>query len=267
MLRLDRVSYTYAGSRQERLHSVSLELPDSTITGLVGPTGAGKSSLCLVAAGLAPRVIGGRLSGGLEVDGEPATSWPMSRMAGSVALAVQDPAAQLTMVADSVYEEVAVGPVNLGCSRAETMQRTEEALEQLGIGHLAARDPRLLSGGQQQLVVLAGLLAMRTGHLVLDEPFAHLDADGSGQLVEALRSAQARGCSVLVAEQRTDILLRACDSIAVIAAGNIVVQGRPIEILADPSIGAMGVAEPAEVRLARLAEESGLSRDGHGGTT
>ena len=255
MLSLEHVSFRYPGTPGNSLHDASVELAEGSITGLVGPAGGGKSTICLIAAGLAPRSTGGRAGGTMRIDG---VAVPWSGLVGPemVTLGLQDPAGQLSMVADTVYEEVAFGPSNLGLARPEMMDRTVAALELFGIEELAKRDPRRLSGGEQQLVVLAGLLAMQPRHLVLDEPGAHLDASGTRRLVAALQAAAGEGTAILIAEQRTDLLLGLCDSIAVVAAGNIVERGSPRAVLTDETVVALGVPEPPELRLERRLRDS-----------
>lgn len=262
MLRLDGVSYRYAGAAQDSLQDVSLGLAGGSVNGLVGASEAGKSTLCLVLGGLAPRVIRGELRGSMTIDAEEVSGWPLHRLSEQVVVGLQDPAGQLSMVAETVYEEVAFGPANLGLPRGEIMDRTEDALQRLGVGELARRDPRRLSGGQQQLVVLAGLLAMRPRHLILDEPLAHLDARSTERVMDAIADVAAAGTAVLVAEQRTDVLAAHCGTIAVIAAGSIAAVGATADVLTDPAVLAMGLREPAELRLQRLMTGAGLEAAG-----
>lgn len=246
MLSLDTVRYRYAGAARDSLHGVSMDLKGGELTGLVGASDAGKSTLCLVLGGLAPRSIRGDLRGVVRIEGADVTAWPQHRFVEHVVVGLQDPAGQLSMVAETVYEEVAFGPTNLGLSREEVMERTEDALERLSLDAVAVRDPRRLSAGQQQLVVMAGLLAMRPSFLVLDEPLAHLDARSADRVMEALSAAAEAGTGVLIAEQRTDMLAAHCESLWVIAAGNLVRHGDPSAVLAEPSVTAMGIEEPAE---------------------
>ncbi len=261
MLRLAGVSYRYPGAGRDTLHTVDLELAPGTITGLVGPAEAGKSTLCLVAGGLAPRVVGGRLVGEVTLDGEDVRHWPIHRLAEHVVTGLQDPAGQLSLIADTVFAEVAFGPANLGLPLDEVRQRTEDALRAVGIEELRERDPVRLSGGQQQLVVIAGLLALRPRYLVLDEPLAHLDAAGAKLVLVAVRAAAAAGAGVLMAEQRTEALAEICDSLVCIAAGNTVLTGSPGEVLADPAVLALGVQEPAAARIRRHLRTVGLDPD------
>lgn len=258
MLRLEGITYRYPGERRDVLHGISLELAKGTVTGLAGPAEAGKSTLCLVAGGLAPRVVGGTLGGKVELEREDVRRWPMHRLAERVATVLQDPSGQLSLIADSVFAEVAFGPANLGRPRTTVIEDTQWALEQVGIADLAERDPTRLSGGQLQLVAIASLLAMRPDVLILDEPVAHLDARASGAVLDAIRAIADGGAAVLLAEQRSAALAAVCDHLAVIAHGNIVVDGPTSEVLADPGVAALGVAELPAQRLRRLALAAGL---------
>jgi energy-coupling factor transport system ATP-binding protein len=257
VLSLQGVSYRYPGAQHDSLHEISLELPEGEITGVLGATEAGKSTLCLVLGGLAPRVMGGDLRGRLLLDGEDVNDWPMHQLGGKVAVSLGQPTHQLSMVAETVFEEIAFGPANLGLPRDEVVARTERAVEQLALGELLLRDPRRLSGGQQQLVVLAGLLAMRPRCLVLDAPVAHLDARGTELVLAALAAAAAEGTAVLIADQRSDVIARSCDSVLLMVDGRIVRRGPVAEVLADPASWTLGVEEPTEQRLARLLAQAG----------
>lgn len=253
MLRLEGVTYRYAGASRPSLHDVSVAFDDGEVVGLVGASEAGKTTLCLVASGLAPRTVGGTLGGRVLLDGEDAGPLAMHQLAGRIGIAFANPATQLTGVAGTVYEEVAFGPMNLGLPRGEIIDRTDAALAALGIGTLAARDPARLSGGQQQLVSIAGLLALRPKHLVLDEPTAQLDPAGTRLVADALARLAADGASIIVAEQKTDLLASICNRVVAIDAGRIAMDGEAAEVLADPRLTELGVAPPATVRLHRAA--------------
>jgi energy-coupling factor transport system ATP-binding protein len=258
VLELDRVTYRYAGARRLALREVSLRLADGEVVGVVGANEAGKSTLVLVLAGLAPRVVGGRLDGRVLLDGRDVVGEPMHALAARIGVGFQNPTTQLSDVADTVFEEVAFGPMNLGRPRDELLARTWSALEALRIADLAERDPRRLSGGQQQLVAIAGLLAMRPQHLVLDEPTAQLDPAGSGLVADALAMLAAGGASILVVEHKTDLLARLCRRIVALDGGRIALDGPADEVLTDERLPALGVAEPSIVRLRRLAAAAGV---------
>lgn len=193
VLELRDVAYRYPGATSPAIEGIDLAIGAGEIVGVVGPNDAGKSTLCLVASGLAPASTGGDLTGRVEIDGE----------AGIV---FQDPATQRSGVTGTVFEEVAVGPVNLGRSVPETMAAVRAALRAVGIDDLAERHPAHLSGGQAQLLAIASALAMTPRLLVLDEPTAQLDPEGTDAVVVALRALINGGTAVLIAEHRLDVL-------------------------------------------------------------
>jgi energy-coupling factor transport system ATP-binding protein len=261
VLHLEGVGYRYAGAQDLAIHQIGLRLDDGEVVGLVGASESGKTTVCLVAAGLAPRTIRGTLSGRLTIDGDDVVGWPIHRFASVVGIVFQDPATQLSGVCASVFEEVAFTPMNLGLPRSEVIERTWAALDDLRITGLAERDPVRLSGGQMQLVAIAGLLAMRPRHLVLDEPTAQLDPAGTTLVAEALAALAASGTSILVAEQKTDLLARICSRVAVIEHGRIVLDGATREVLADPRLEDEGVQAPSDVRLRRALVAAGFEGD------
>jgi energy-coupling factor transporter ATP-binding protein EcfA2 len=193
VLELHDVVYRYPGTARQAIAGISLAIDAGEIVGVVGPNDAGKSTLCLVASGLAPSSTGGDLTGRVTVDGD-------------VGIVFQDPATQRSGVTGTVFEEVAVGPVNLGRSVPETIAAVRAALRAVGLDDLAERHPAHLSGGQAQLLAIASALAMGPRLLVLDEPTAQLDPDATDAVVAALRALAAAGTALLVAEHRLDVL-------------------------------------------------------------
>jgi energy-coupling factor transporter ATP-binding protein EcfA2 len=221
MLELRGVTYRYPAVRPPALAEVDLVLAAGDVVGVTGPNDGGKSTLCLVAAGLAPGSIGGELAGEVRVDGVALAGLRQWDIASRVAIVFPEPASQLSGVTGSVFEEVAFGPVNLGCPVVESVARTERALERLGIADLASRAPDRLSGGQQQLVAIASMLAMEPRVLVLDEPVAELDPYGRRLVGEALRSLAAAGTTILIAEHDTDLLASICHRVVTIDGGRL----------------------------------------------
>lgn len=257
-LTLSGVGYRYAGATRPSLLDVDLSLPDGAVIGLVGASEAGKTTLCLVVSGLAPRTIGGQIRGRITLDGADVDAMPMHELGTRVSIGFQNPANQLSQVCDTVFEEVAFGPMNLGLPREDVLDRTWQALARTGTEALAERDPRRLSGGQQQLVAIAGLLALRPGHLVLDEPTAQLDPAGTRLVADAVASLAADGASILVAEQKTDVLAAICGQVVALSGGRVVLAGPAGDVLADPRLEELGVTPPPAVRLARAASDAGV---------
>jgi energy-coupling factor transport system ATP-binding protein len=258
MLELRGIGYRYAGYARAAIHDIDLALSDGEIIGLVGANEAGKSTICLVASGLAPASIGGGLTGTLTIDGDPMAGRPIHELAQRVGLGFQNPATQLSGVARSVFEEVALGPMNLGLKVPEILERAHAALRTLQIEDLAERAPNRLSGGQSQLVAIASLIAMRPRHIILDEPTAQLDPEGTRLVGEALRSVAATGTALLIVEHKTDLLDGLCNQVAVVAGGTIVRRGPTADVLEDPHLAEWGVDAPSRVRLMRAIRDRGL---------
>jgi energy-coupling factor transporter ATP-binding protein EcfA2 len=235
-----------------------LRLGDGEIVGLVGPNEAGKSTLCLVASGLAPASISGDLKGTLTLDGTPAAGLKTHELAERVVVGFQNPNTQRSGIAATVFEEIALGPMNLGLPVEETVARTREAIARLRLESLIERDPQRLSGGQAQLVGIAALLAMRPRHVILDEPTAQLDPAGTRLVGEALRALAEAGTSLLIAEHKTDLLDEVCTRIVVIDGGRIVMDGPTATVFDDPRLHELGVEPPARARLARSLRDRGV---------
>jgi len=261
-LELQAESYRYPGYARSVLRDISLTIADGETVGLVGPNEAGKSTLCLVASGLAPASVGGELRGTLKIDGLPMARLPTYELAERVVVGFQNPNTQRSGISATVFEEVALGPMNLGLAIEETVERTWAALRLLRLEPIAERNPSRLSGGQAQLVGIASLLAMRPGHVILDEPTAQLDPAGTRLVAEALRQLADAGTSLLVAEHKTDLLDGLCRRMLVIDDGRIVLDGPTAEVLADQRLVDLGVEPPARVRIQRSVAAAGLDRTG-----
>jgi energy-coupling factor transporter ATP-binding protein EcfA2 len=252
VLELADVRYTYAGARRPSLRGVSLRLEPGRVVGLAGANDAGKSTLCLVAAGLAPGSIGGRLQGSVAVDGVEAAGLRTHELAQRCGLMLEHSAAQLSHTTATVFEEVAFGPSNLGLPVADVVERVWSGLRTVGIEDLAPRDPGRLSGGQAQLVALAGVLAMRPRYLILDEPTSELDPAGTALVADAIaRAAGETEVGVLLVEHKTDVLARIAHEIVVLDDGAVALSGAAPEVLGDPRLAELGVRPPARVRLER----------------
>jgi energy-coupling factor transport system ATP-binding protein len=258
-LALTGVGYRYAGATATVLEGVSLRVDPGQVVGIVGPNDAGKSTLCLVAAGLAPASIGGRLEGSVLLDGRDTRELKPYEAAQRCGILFQNPATQQSGTAPTVFEEVAFGPRNLGLELAEVVARVEEALAVLGISGLIARDPHRLSGGEAQLVALASVVAMRPGALVLDEPTSQLDPAGTRLVGDALgHLATKLNTAILIVEHKTSLLARLADEVVVLDAGRIVARGPAEQVLGNSSLAERGVRPPESVSIRRALVSAGL---------
>jgi energy-coupling factor transporter ATP-binding protein EcfA2 len=232
-LALEHVSFWYPGTHGPSLVDASLEVSGGEVLGLVGHVGAGASTLLLVAADLAPRVVGGRLEGRVSFEG---------RRKGDDrrGIVLATPWTQLSGMAFTVWDEVAFGPANLGWPRDEIARRVDGALAQLEIASLRERDPATLSGGELQRVILAGIVAMDPALLLCDEPTAELDPAGARDVWALLRALAQEGRAVLVATSDLDALPDVADRLVWLDQGRVAAAGTAA-LLADDAVCAAGL--------------------------
>lgn len=262
-LRLAAATYRYAGARHDALDGVDLELTAGTVIGVVGPNEGGKSTLCLVASGLAPVVVAGRLGGSVTIDGRETIEMRPHDLAQRCGILFQNPQSQLSGTSSTVFEELAFGPRNLGLPLPSVVERVQASLASLRIAALADRDPTRLSGGQAQLVALAAILALRPDYLILDEPTSQLDPQGTRLVGDALRRlAGENRTAILVVEHKTALLDRLADRTLLIDEGRIVREGPTAEVLGDPALADHGVEPPPRVRVQAALAAAGLGSAG-----
>lgn len=246
------LGFRYGEQADAALSDVSLELASGTLTWLTGAPGAGTSTLLLVAAGLAPQYTGGTISGSVRLLGEdPQSAAGRARLAGRVAYISADPASQLSGIAESVLLEVAFAPANLGWERELIMEQAEHAMRRMEVFHLASRAPASLSGGEQQRVVIASMLALLPDAWLLDEPGSALDARGRATLAATLAAEVARGATIVVASEDADWLANLAGRLVVMQRGRVVRDGAPADLLSDPALALTGAASTAVAEFAR----------------
>ncbi|MGL5826886.1 MAG: ABC transporter ATP-binding protein [Nocardioides sp.] len=244
MIELRTVSLRYGAKRI--LHEVSLRIDEGELVVASGPTGAGKSSLLGVLAGLVPGFTGGELSGDVLIDGDSVIEKSARERVDVVGWVGQDPAAGF--VTDTVEEELAYGMEQLGLPPPTMRRRVEETLDLLGIAELRSRDLRTLSGGQQQRVAIGSVLTMHPRLLILDEPTSALDPTGAEDVLATLtRLVHDLGLSVLLAEHRLERVVPFADRMFLLTGDGRVHSGEPELILERSPVG------PPIVELGRLA--------------
>ncbi len=231
MIRLDGFGWRHAGRRAWAVRDVDLRIERGERVLLLGPSGAGKSTLLAALAGLLPADSGER-AGSLRVDGRPG-------------ILFQDPASQLVMA--RAGDDVAFGLENLAVPAAEIWPRVREVLATVGFGYPLDRPTEALSGGEQQRLALAGVLAMRPDVLLLDEPTANLDPAGAAAVRAALAAAVPPGTTTVLVEHRVAEALPLVDRVVVLApGGGVTADGPPERVFAEhgAALAAAGVWVP-----------------------
>lgn len=251
LVSIEDLEVRYPGRREPALDGVSVDVPAGSIVGVAGRTGAGKSTLALAAAGFIPRVVRARLGGRVMIAGFDTATATASDLLGSVGIVFATPANQLSASKLTVREELAFGLENLGVPRSEMDARIDATLARLGIADLADREPFALSGGEQQRVAIASIVAMGSDVLVLDEPTAQLDPFGTTMVADLLRELASGGAAILVVEHDPTVLART-DRTVVLDAGRVAGSGLPGEALGPDILGPLGLPSPTLVSLATL---------------
>ena len=252
VLALRDVRYRYADAEREAIAGVSLTVSAGEWVGVIGPTNAGKSTLCYLAMGLAPHFFGGRLRGDLTVFGIDTRQQKVAERSTRVGLLFQNPFTQLSGARERVSEEVAFGPEWHGLPADEVAERVSEALRLVDLEALAERHPLDLSGGQLQRLALASLLVMRPELLLLDEPTSQLDPAGTNALFQVLAGLHRSGTTIVMVEQKLEAVAALCPRVVALADGRVIADGPPEAVFADPAVEE-SAGLPAYARLAKAA--------------
>jgi energy-coupling factor transport system ATP-binding protein len=227
----DNFSYAYSGGRKV-LDGVSLKVAQGSFTVIAGPSGAGKTTLCLAVCGVVPHYFGGSMAGRVLVDGSETATAGMSELAARVGTVLEDYESQLVTM--TVAEEIAFALENRGEDNAKIGRRIAEVLAQVGLTGLDEREVSSLSGGQKQRLAIASVLATRPDILVLDEPASALDPEGAEELYALLAALnQSYGITIVVVEHELARVLAHAHQLVLLAGGRVAAQGTPAEVLAN----------------------------------
>jgi energy-coupling factor transport system ATP-binding protein len=225
------------------LQGVSLNLPRGGFAALIGPSGSGKSTLIQHLNGLL-RPTGGRVI----VDGRVvgADRGETLRLRRRIGLVFQLPEEQF--FAETLFDEVAFAPRNLGLAPGAVAERVREAVEQVGLDYAAFknRSPFQLSAGQKRLAAIAAVLSLRPEALILDEPAAGLDQAGQQKLFRLLKSLNAgAGLTILVVTHHLEQIAPLVDTILVLNKGRLVMSGSPAQVFSrGEELRGLGLALP-----------------------
>lgn len=249
---LKDVTFSYKGSKRQALRGVSLDVKEGECVAILGPTGAGKSTLACVINGTVPRFIEGKLTGDVVVDGQIPNNVGTAQMASRVGLVFGDPDTQLFGM--TVEEDVAFGPANLGFDYETIMERITRAIEDMRLQGLEQRAPHRLSGGQKQATAIAGVYAMLPKIMVLDEPTSMLDPEGKARVFSIIRDLnKSFGMTIILIEQEVDDILELADRVFIMKSGEFVLGGTPEEVFAAvDELKEVGIRVPSIVEFGNL---------------
>ncbi len=226
---LDKVSYMYPRSPEAVLKDISMEIHKGEFLGLIGPTGAGKTTLCLTLNGVVPQFFGGRFFGHVTVTGLDTLDYPISMLARHVGAVFEDPETQIT--ATSVENEIAFALENLKVPREEIIARIPRVLEAVRLEGTEKKHPHELSGGQKQRLAIAAALALQPDLLILDEPTSQLDPVGSQEVFATVRELnESLGVTIVMASHAAEEMAEYTDRVALLSHGELIKTGTPDEL-------------------------------------
>ena len=238
------------------IDDINIEIPHGQFVGLIGHTGSGKSTFIQHLNALLKPTSGTVTVNGEDINADKITA---KNVRYKVGLVFQYPEYQL--FEETVYADIAFGPKNMGLSEAEIDERVREAAHFVGVpDEQFEKSPLELSGGQKRRVAIAGVIAMRPGVLILDEPTAGLDPAGCEQILRNICDYRTQtGSTVIIVSHSMDDVARLADRLVVFNHGAIRFDGTPEEVFSQPEeLRSIGLAVPAATELAMELKKLGL---------
>ena len=259
-IKVENVSFVYGEGTPfevKALDDVSIEIEENCITGIIGHTGSGKSTLVQMFNGLFKPSSGRILLDGEDIWAEPKK---ISAIRYRVGLVMQYPEYQL--FEETVEADIAYGPKNMGLDAEEIQRRVFEAAEFVGLDkETLKKSPFDLSGGQKRRAAIAGIMAMKPEVLVLDEPSAGLDPLGKSSIFDGIkRYADATGAAVIIVSHSMDDMAKYCENVIVMAHSKVDMAGKRNEVFSHGvELEAIGLGVPQITHLVRLLNDKGIS--------
>ena len=224
MIEIQELTFRYAEAKKNALENVTLNIQKGDFVGIIGESGAGKTTLCSCLNALIPHHYTGDFYGSVKVEGQDTFDVKPDKLALKIGSVFQDIESQI--VSYFVEDEILFGLENFGVPADQIEGRITEALESLGISELRHREISTLSGGQKQKVVFASIIALQPDYLILDEPTGELDPASSLQIFKLLKKLnEEKGITIIVAEQKIMLLCEFVKKLIVLEKGTVVHYG------------------------------------------
>ncbi len=256
IIKFDSVSFAYESEDEEIINAVndfSLDVPAGQFLAVLGHNGCGKSTVAKLINGILVPNKGRVTVEGMDTSDEEKTI----DIRKTVGMVFQNPDNQI--VATIVEDDVAFGPENLGVEPAEIRKAVDNALKAVGMYEFRTREPHRLSGGQKQRVAIAGVIAMNTRCIVMDEPTAMLDPQGRKEVMDTVMKLNKElGITVILITHYMDEAVKA-DRVVVMDGGRIAMDGTPKEVFRNvEKMKKLGLDVPQATELAYRLRKKGF---------
>ena len=257
---VENVSYTYLPGtpfEHRALKNVSFTIEDGEFVGIIGHTGSGKSTLIQIISSLIPQTAGRVLIDGVDYSQKDADKKKLRRTVGVV---FQYPEYQL--FEETIAKDIAYGPRMTGIPEEELENRTQVAMELVGMDYETYKDksPFELSGGQKRKIAIAGVLAMEPKILIMDEPIAGLDPLGRESLMDLVKNLNDCGMTILMISHNMDGLAEYASRILVMNQGELMMNGTPREVFREhEALRAAGLDLPEAGQLVEALRAKGIA--------
>ncbi len=257
---VENVSYTYLPGtpfEHQALKNVSFTIEDGEFVGIIGHTGSGKSTLIQIISSLIPQTAGRVLIDGVDYSQKDADKKKLRRTVGVV---FQYPEYQL--FEETIAKDIAYGPRMTGIPEEELENRTQVAMELVGMDYETYKDksPFELSGGQKRKIAIAGVLAMEPKILIMDEPIAGLDPLGRESLMDLVKNLNDCGMTILMISHNMDGLAEYASRILVMNQGELMMNGTPREVFREhEALRAAGLDLPEAGQLVEALRAKGIA--------
>ncbi len=258
-IKINDLSYVYlkkTPNEVEALHHVSLEIPEGKVTSIIGHTGSGKSTLIQTLNGLLIPSEGEVNVGDFKITPKRNKNKNIKKLRKSLAIVFQFPEYQL--FEETVEKDVAFGLRNYGVKQEEAIKEAHEALKIVGIDEsFYKRSPFELSGGEKRRVAIAGIIALKPDILVLDEPTAGLDPEGSQIILNLIKKFNESGKTIILVTHDMNLVLNHSDNVVVINDGHIAFSGTPSDLFAQ-DVSKYSIEVPELYKFCLLLKSKGV---------
>lgn len=250
---LNQIGYTYPGAKTAALRDVNLTISRNQWTTLIGKNGSGKSTIARLIDGLLVPI-----QGTITVNGLAVTEENLSKLHQRVGIVFQNPENQF--VGATVADDIAFGLENQQVPREKMAPLIQQALQKVGMAHLAGAEPGMLSGGQKQRVAIAGILALHPQILILDEATSMLDPEGRRTVLNLLNQLRKQEELTIISITHDPIEMELADQVAVIDKHHVVEVGPALEILQKTALlKELGVGIPTGQLLRDMLAAKGVA--------